>query len=157
MPRVCWALSWALDIISFNLHSNPMKQVLFFTPNLHIGDWGTQEILSYWPKITQLVILRARIQTEIWLESSCSESPSTMLFKFYDIVYIKWNTMFSHRAFNRIEFRSRLQEWKKRNEINSDLNSSHAFFVSLIKAMDRKTILRGIKNIWLRDDSRCAG
>lgn len=62
--------------------------------------------------------------------------------------------MSPYRAFEhnlKAEYRS------ERTEIHLALNSSHSFFVLSIKAMNRETILRGMKNIWLRDESRWAG
>jgi hypothetical protein len=43
---------------------------------------------------------------------------------------------------------------KDRNSFRSQLCAFP--FCSLTKAMNRKTLLRGMKNIWLRDESRWA-
>lgn len=59
-----------------------------------------------------------------------------------------------YRAFEqnlKAEYRS-----ERRTEIHPALNSSHSFFVPSIKAMNRGTILKEMKNIWLRDESRWA-
>lgn len=116
------------------------------------------EMVNYLPKMIQL----AR-------QSLSQDSNQGLIWKFmlwislYDAVLVFWyslrkmkHNVFPYRElFDRTDFKSRYIS-ERRTKIHSDLSLCFFPFCSLTKATNRKTLLRGMENIWLRDESRWA-